>query len=286
MSDCVILRNGAAEATIHRHGATVISWKVNGRELLFCSKLAHLDGSKPIRGGIPLVFRTLPASKVDSYADFVAQFGQGDIMAGQHGFARTLSWNVEVAADGKSALCSLEHNEHTLSLWPYQFKLEYKVALTSDSLQTSLTVNNCDASAFKFTSLLHTYLGVPDISQAEITGFKGLEFIDKLDSGNKHQETREAIKIESEVDQNYISFPHNASLRYPSAKITITTNSGFPDMVLWNPWIEKAKALSDFGDEEYKEMVCMEAGKIIEPVWLEPNQSWTASQTLSVAFDN
>ena len=38
-------------------GATVISWKLgNGKEQLFLSESAHLDGSKPIRGGIPLVF--------------------------------------------------------------------------------------------------------------------------------------------------------------------------------------------------------------------------------------
>lgn len=200
-------------------------------------------------------------------------------MAGQHGFARTLPWQVEVAADGKSAICTLEHNEHTLSIWPHEFKLEYKVTLTGDTLQMSFNVHNCGASTFKFTSLLHTYLRVPDISQAEVTGFNGLEYIDKLDSGKKHQETRYVIKIDSEVDRNYISFPHKATLRYPSAKLTITTDSGFPDMVLWNPWIEKARALSDFGDEEYKEMVCMEAGKIIEPVFLEANQSWVANQT-------
>ena len=39
------------------HGATVISWKsANGKENLFMSSKAVLDGSKPVRGGIPLVF--------------------------------------------------------------------------------------------------------------------------------------------------------------------------------------------------------------------------------------
>lgn len=38
-------------------GATVISWKsANGEENLFLSSKAHLDGSKAVRGGIPLVF--------------------------------------------------------------------------------------------------------------------------------------------------------------------------------------------------------------------------------------
>lgn len=39
------------------HGATVISWKdASGTEKLWLSEKAVLDGSKPVRGGIPLVF--------------------------------------------------------------------------------------------------------------------------------------------------------------------------------------------------------------------------------------
>ena len=53
----VELRKGSDVVKIHLHGATVISWCRNGRELLFLSSKALLDGSKPIRGGIPLVFR-------------------------------------------------------------------------------------------------------------------------------------------------------------------------------------------------------------------------------------
>lgn len=38
------------------YGATVISWKRNGQEKLWLSEAAKLDGSKAVRGGIPLVF--------------------------------------------------------------------------------------------------------------------------------------------------------------------------------------------------------------------------------------
>lgn len=55
--DVVQLKNGTDSVKIHLHGATVISWCVDGKELLFLSSKALLDGSKPIRGGIPLVFR-------------------------------------------------------------------------------------------------------------------------------------------------------------------------------------------------------------------------------------
>lgn len=58
-SDIIELRNGSDSVKVHLHGATVISWSRNGKELLFLSSKALLDGSKPIRGGIPLVFRKI-----------------------------------------------------------------------------------------------------------------------------------------------------------------------------------------------------------------------------------
>jgi len=47
---------------VYLYGATVTSWKAHGRERLFLSEKAVKDGSKPIRGGVPVVFpvRDLP----------------------------------------------------------------------------------------------------------------------------------------------------------------------------------------------------------------------------------
>lgn len=42
------------------HGATIISWKSKGQENLWLSEKAILDGSKPVRGGIPIVFPVSP----------------------------------------------------------------------------------------------------------------------------------------------------------------------------------------------------------------------------------
>lgn len=39
------------------YGATIVSWKsANGKENLFLSDKAKLDGSKAVRGGVPVVF--------------------------------------------------------------------------------------------------------------------------------------------------------------------------------------------------------------------------------------
>lgn len=38
------------------YGATVISWKNNGKENLWLSSNANMEGKKAIRGGVPVVF--------------------------------------------------------------------------------------------------------------------------------------------------------------------------------------------------------------------------------------
>jgi D-hexose-6-phosphate mutarotase len=40
--------------------------------------------------------------------------------------------------------------------------------------------------------------------------------------------------------------------------------------------------MGDFGDEEYKNMICVEAGSVADWVALAGGQTWTAGQTLTV----
>ena len=51
-------------------------------------------------------------------------------------------------------------------------------------------------------------------------------------------------------------------------------------LVVWNPWEEKAKAMSDFGDDEYPKMLCVEAGHVSSPVTLDPGASFIAGQVI------
>ena len=50
-------------------------------------------------------------------------------------------------------------------------------------------------------------------------------------------------------------------------------------LVVWNPWIDKAKALVDFEDDEYHEMICLEVGNIT-PCYLKSGDYWEAGQIL------
>lgn len=56
---------------------------------------------------------------------------------------------------------------------------------------------------------------------------------------------------------------------------------GLNDVVVWNPWIEKAQGMADFGpDEAYKNMICVEAGSVAGWQILEAGDSWVGGQTI------
>ena len=57
-------------------------------------------------------------------------------------------------------------------------------------------------------------------------------------------------------------------------------------IVVWNPWIDKAREIQDFGDDEYPNMVCVEAGHVSAPVILLPGTAFEASQILQVMWTN
>lgn len=67
----------------------------------------------------------------------------------------------------------------------------------------------------------------------------------------------------------------------------VLQKSGFADVVVWNPWIDKAANTKDFGDDEYKVMVCLEAANAAvhmsgSSVQVPAGGSWTASQQIYV----
>lgn len=82
------------------YGATVVSWKAGTKtdsepkERLFVSSKAVLDGTKPVRGGIPVVFPCFGAPTHPEH-----------LKLGQHGFARSTVWNWEaVVIDNEAAV--------------------------------------------------------------------------------------------------------------------------------------------------------------------------------------
>jgi glucose-6-phosphate 1-epimerase len=275
-----LTQNGhSCAAEVYLYGAHVTSWKDNGKELLFLSSKAILDGSKAIRGGIPVCF---------------PQFaGQGPLP--NHGFARTSTWTVATdkssPASGEggsvSVTFALETSEATRKLWPHSFATELSVTLAPSSLQIDWAVHNRNQSeAFPFTCALHTYFAVHDITSLGVHSLSGLRYIDKL-SDQKVLEQKEArLTFQGEVDRLYVQAPDVLTISQSSPDSTKpqllrVTKQNLPDAVLWNPWVGTGGRMGDLGANQYAEMVCLEPASAAEPVVLLAGRTWKSRMLLS-----
>ena len=264
----VLEHASGACAEVYLHGAHITSWQTaRGCEVLFVSRASHFQDGVPIRGGIPVIF---------------PQFGDGALP--KHGLVRTRAWAVARTALGADGAVSitfrLEDDAQTRAFWPHPFCLQLTVSLGL-ALALEFTVKNPGSAPFPFQTALHTYFQVADITQTSLCGLQGTAFEDFLHPGPA-VETREAITFDRETDRIYVNAPDHIVLddRGNTRKISIS-KTGMSDIVVWNPWIEKSRRLEDFGDDEYRRMVCVETGHMRAPAVLAPGAQWSGRTTFA-----
>ncbi|KAF3941158.1 hypothetical protein ABW19_dt0203652 [Dactylella cylindrospora] len=265
------LRSGAT-ATILLYGATIISWKINSKELLWLSTASSLDGSKPVRGGIPLVFPVFGPPPAGTPVEKLAQ----------HGFARSSRWELMGRSEESDesvrvdfGLSSEGLDDETKAKWPYTFGLLYSVTLTKETLETKMVVQNPGEETFDFNILFHTYLRIPDITKLTVSGLSGLTYRDKTQNHAEITESSDAIAITSQTDRVYVSAPGSVIVSSDGAPLFTVTKEGLNDVVLWNPYEDGVEKIEDWEPKEgYKEMVCVEAGSVAGWQSLEGGAAW------------
>lgn len=251
-----------ATAEIYLQGAHVTHFQKNGEEpLLFLSSVSRFEKGKPIRGGIPVI-----------YPWFGARDGQGS-----HGFARVHEWELwettMMPTGGVRLQFRLPHYPEA-DLYP-ACDLNYSVTV-GETLTCELSVTNkSESNEVEFENCLHTYFQVGDAEKVRITGLDGATFMDKVDDFTRKTQSGDSLAISGEVDRVYFDSPGAIELVDESIgrKIRID-KSGSLSTVVWNPWIVKSERLPDFGNEDYRRMVCIESGNIAKnQVALPPGQS-------------
>ncbi|KAG1700821.1 hypothetical protein DVH05_011708 [Phytophthora capsici] len=282
-----------SRAEVHLYGATVTSFyaaQEPERNVLFVSKQAVLDGSKPIRGGIPLVFPV---------------FGSAEGFP-NHGFARVNQWKLsqldQTVGDDQSptvATFALDISDDMKAMYPHEFGLIYEVKLFANALATALHIQNNSEGEIAFQALLHTYLSADDVRDggAVVEGLKGLTYHDKVAGADKTEE-RDVLGFAQETDSVYANAPSPVVVRLKRAdgkeqvvtvekeafiKSGASQTSQQSDVVVWNPWVDKAKGMGDFGDEEYPNMLCVEPGRVSEQQKLPAGQTFTLQQAIKLS---
>jgi len=123
-----------------------------------------------------------------------------------------------------------------------------------------------------------------DISKIRIKNLEGKTYIDKTQNATTHTESSPAVAITQETDRVYQELDPKVPIVVSSdddKPLFSITRESLNDVVVWNPWIEKAKGMSDFApDEAYKNMICVEAGSVAGWQTLEAGETWEGAQTI------
>ncbi len=270
----VRITSPVAHAEVSLYGAQVLSWRPAGaEEVIFLSDDSHWESGVAIRGGIPVCFPWF-GNKAD------------DPKAPKHGFVRTREWRLDSLRaddDGSVTLVCLTSNDDTTrAWWPHDFLLAYRIRI-AQTLRLELSAVNRGAGPFRFEEALHTYFRVGRIQQTCVRGLDGIDYLDKTDEFRQKRQTGDLL-IARQTDNVYVDTEGPVEIVDSSLRRRLRTEKlRSSNTVVWNPWQDGAATLSDFGENEWQSMLCVEAGNVMRgAATLAPGEEHTLRATISV----
>lgn len=270
----LLINSKSATAEIYCQGAHLIRWQPKScpHPVFWISKKSLFEPGKPIRGGSPICFPKVGLA-------------QGNAKYPMHGPVRFEEWNSVPPApqndDTVQVGFKLASNQRTLAVWSHKFELETCFVINPE-LKRVVTIRNTGDAPFSCEILLHDYFAIGNLRRARIFGLKDSLYFNKP-TGEIFSEGNEWVSIAGETDRVYSS-DGPVILDDPGFRRRINiekTNS--KSTAVWNPWVEKSKAMPDFGDDEYLEMICVESGNALNgAITVEPGKEFTMSVVVRV----
>ena len=244
------IANPLASASIALNGAHVMSFTpVGERPVLWMSRKTPLTPGTPLSGGVPICWPWF-----------------GPSAHGGHGYARRSQWvlaGAETLADGATRLeFAFEVAPGEQESTPFlNFALRYSVTVGT-ALELALTMVNRSEEPAEISGALHSYFAVADIRKVAVLGLEGADYTEQTSKMTERIAARQqgAIRFSGEVDRVFA--PSRATVRIVDEqwkRVIRVEKFGSASTVVWNPWIDKAAAMPNLGDEEYQFMLCVEA---------------------------
>jgi len=260
---------------VYVHGAHITAWQPTGAApVIWVSGESLFAPDKAIRGGVPICFPWFGAHAADASAPM-------------HGFARLRDWSLAAAdeRDGEVHLtfALVSDDASRRSAWPHEFAAEFRVAM-GRQLAMALNVTNTGTTPVRFEAALHTYFAVKDVRTVGVTGLEGTEYLDKVRDFARTREGQSPITFTRETDRVYLDTEstvviHDTGL---SRRVAIA-KTGSRSTVVWNPWIGRARAIADFGDDEWPSMLCVETANVRDAaIELQPGSHHTMTAGITV----
>lgn len=261
---------------VYLHGGHVTAWKPAGHEeVLFVSSKSSFENGKPIRGGVPICFPWFGPNKEHTNSP----------LHPMHGFARLREWTLESIKEegaGVTVILSTKSDDATRAAWPHNFLLRHRVTFGPE-LRMALEVTNTGKAPLTTEEAQHTYFSLSDVREVKVTGLAGTNYIDKTD-GFKIKPQEGDIRITGETDRVYLATTDAVTIHDSGKGRRIRVNKEHSRAtVVWNPWIARAKAMPDFGDEEWPGMMCVETCNVGDvAVTVKPGETHVMTTLVSV----
>jgi glucose-6-phosphate 1-epimerase len=266
--------NAHGEMEAYLHGAHVTHWQPSGQSpVIWLSRDSAWAADKPIRGGIPICFPWFAAHATEAKAP-------------GHGYARLEDWTLVEAADapgGTTLVFELTSAGRAWPLWPHPFTARYRVT-AGPTLGLAFEVRNTGSTPFTFEEALHTYFAVQYVREITITGLEQTDYLDKVEGFGRKRQGAEPIRFSAETDRIYLATDAAVTIHDPGRHRRIVIGkTGSQSTVVWNPWVDKARAMPDFGDLEWPEMVCVETCNVnAHKLSLDPGATHVMTATIGV----
>ncbi|SMG14007.1 aldose epimerase family protein [Paraburkholderia susongensis] len=151
-------------------GGRLLSWTIDGEEVIHWPE--HADWSVParIRGGNPLLFPFLGRHRVDGKIGYWRD-AQGTVRElPMHGFARDLPFEAHADVHGAGLRMVLTDSEATRGFYPFGFRFEAAYSLAdARTLDVTLTTTNTGDARLPYYAGHHFYFTLPHTQRGATT---------------------------------------------------------------------------------------------------------------------
>ena len=184
------------------------------------------------------------------------------------------------------AVFSTESDEASKVRWPFDFRLEYRIAI-GETLKLELEMKNTGPTGVRFQEALHTYFNVGDVKPARVHGLDGVFYLDNTD-GNREKQQRADLAFTRQTDNAYRNATGPVEIHDPVLHRRVRTEKrNSASTIVWNPWSDGAAKLADLADAEWRRMLCVEGGNVLDcAIELEPGAAHVLGIEISVQMNS